>query len=78
LLGTVTGLVQVFGNVSLDTGMPDPSAFTQGIALALTTTVIGLAVAIPCLIANGYLQRRVETYAVHFESLLEQMGLEDS
>ncbi|RPF78392.1 MAG: MotA/TolQ/ExbB proton channel family protein [Verrucomicrobia bacterium TMED71] len=78
LLGTVTGLVQVFGNVSLDTGMPDPSAFTQGIALALTTTVIGLAVAIPCLIANGYLQRRVETYAVQFESLLEQMGLEDS
>ncbi|MBN13093.1 MAG: flagellar motor protein MotA [Opitutaceae bacterium] len=78
LLGTVTGLVQVFGNVSLDTGMPDPSAFTQGIALALTTTVIGLAVAIPCLIANGYLQRRVETYAVQFESLLEQMGLESS
>ena len=77
LLGTVTGLVQVFGNVSMETGMPDPSAFTQGIALALTTTVIGLAVAIPCLIANSYLQRRVETYAVQFESLLEQIGLKD-
>ncbi|MCH6257096.1 MotA/TolQ/ExbB proton channel family protein [Puniceicoccaceae bacterium K14] len=77
LLGTVTGLVTVFGNVSADTGLPDPAAFTQGIALALTTTVIGLAVAIPCLIANGYLQRRVETYAVQMESLLEQMGLKD-
>ena len=77
LLGTVTGLVQVFGNVSLDTGMPDPSAFTQGIALALTTTVIGLAVAIPCLVANSYLQRKVETYAVQFESLLEQIGLKN-
>lgn len=78
LLGTVTGLVQVFGNVSMETGMPDPSAFTQGIALALTTTVIGLAVAIPCLVANSYLQRRVETYAVEFESLLEQMGSKDA
>ena len=77
LLGTVTGLVQVFGNVSTETGLPDPSAFTQGIALALGTTVMGLAVAIPCLIASGYLQRRVETYAVQLESLLEQMGLKD-
>ena len=77
LLGTVTGLVQVFGNVSMDTGIPDPSAFTQGIALALTTTVIGLTVAIPCLVANSYLQRRVETFAVQFESLLEQIGLKD-
>ena len=77
LLGTVTGLVKVFGNISTDTGLPDPSAFTAGIALALTTTVIGLAVAIPCLIANGYLQRRVETYAVQLESLLEQMGIKE-
>ena len=77
LLGTVTGLVQVFGNASTETGLPDPSVFTQGIALALGTTVMGLAVAIPCLIASGYLQRRVETYAVQLESLLEQMGLKD-
>jgi len=75
LLGTVTGLVRVFGNISIDTGLPDPSAFSQGIALAMTTTIFGLAVAIPCLIANGYLQRRVETYAVQIESLLEQLDL---
>ena len=77
LLGTVTGLVTVFGNVSLDTGLPDPAAFTKGISLAMTTTVIGLTVAIPCLIASSYFQRLVETYAVQIESLLEQMGLKD-
>lgn len=77
LLGTVTGLVTVFGNVSLDTGLPDPAMFTKGIALAMTTTVLGLAVAIPCLIANSYFQRQVETYAVRIESLLEQLGLKD-
>ncbi len=74
LLGTVTGLVTVFSNVSLDSGLPDPTAFSKGIALAMTTTVIGLCVAIPCLIANSYFQRKVETYAVQIESLLETMG----
>ncbi|BET67498.1 MotA/TolQ/ExbB proton channel family protein [Opitutales bacterium ASA1] len=73
LLGTVVGLVQVFGNISTDTGVPNPAAFTKGIALALTTTVIGLTVAIPCLVGSGYLQRRVETYAVQLESLVERL-----
>ncbi|HEX9781583.1 MAG TPA: MotA/TolQ/ExbB proton channel family protein [Opitutaceae bacterium] len=73
LLGTVVGLVQVFGNISTDTGVPNPAAFTKGIALALTTTVIGLTVAIPCLVGSSYLQRKVETYAVQLESLVERL-----
>lgn len=75
LLGTVTGLVKVFSNISPETGLPDQTAFTQGIALALTTTVLGLTIAIPCLVGSGYLQRRVETYAVQIESLLERIGV---
>lgn len=63
LLGTVTGLTQVFGGFSADTGLPDPAAFVQGIALALNTTIIGLAVAIPALAAHAYLLRRVESQA---------------
>jgi biopolymer transport protein ExbB len=78
LLGTVTGLVKVFSNISPETGLPDQTAFTQGIALALTTTVLGLAIAIPCLVGSGYLQRRVETYAVQIESLLERIDARDS
>ncbi len=73
LLGTVTGLIQVFANISAETGMPEPQAFVEGVALALTTTVIGLSIAIPSLVANGYLQRRVETYAVQMESLIDLM-----
>jgi biopolymer transport protein ExbB len=73
LLGTVTGLIRVFGNISADTGLPEPQAFVEGVALALTTTVIGLSIAIPSLIANGYLQRRVETYAVQIESIVDLM-----
>jgi biopolymer transport protein ExbB len=78
LLGTVTGLVKVFSNISPETGLPDQTAFTQGIALALTTTVLGLTIAIPCLVGSGYLQRRVETYAVQIESLLERIDARES
>jgi len=63
LLGTVTGLTQVFGGFSADTGLPDPAAFITGIALALNTTILGLAIAIPALAAHAYLLRRVESLA---------------
>ncbi len=78
LLGTVTGLTQVFGGFSAETGMPDPGAFIQGIALALNTTILGLAIAIPSLAAHAYLLRRVESLAarigVGVEFLLELSG----
>ncbi len=63
LLGTVTGLTQVFGGFSVETGLPDPGVFISGIALALNTTILGLAVAIPSLIAHAYLIRRIDSLA---------------
>jgi biopolymer transport protein ExbB len=63
LLGTVTGLTQVFSGFSAETGLPDPGAFITGIALALNTTILGLAIAIPALAAHAYLLRRVESLA---------------
>lgn len=74
LLGTVTGLLKVFSNLAPTGGMPDPSKFTEGIALALTTTVMGLAIAIPSVVGSGYLQRRVETYSAELDSLLERIS----
>jgi biopolymer transport protein ExbB len=74
LTGTVTGLLQVFSQIAPDTGLPDPVAFTKGVALALSATVIGLTVAIPALVGGGYLQRKVESYAVQIDSLLERIN----
>jgi biopolymer transport protein ExbB len=74
LTGTVTGLLQVFSQIAPDTGLPDPVAFTKGVALALSATVIGLSVAIPALVGGGYLQRKVESYAVQIDSLLERIN----
>jgi biopolymer transport protein ExbB len=74
LTGTVTGLLRVFSEINSDTGLPDPVAFTKGVALALSATVIGLSVAIPALVGGGYLQRKVENYAVRIDSLLERIN----
>src|SRR5207244_8839397 len=54
LTGTVTGLLQVFSQINSDTGLPDPTQFTKGVALALSATVIGLCIAIPSLVGSGY------------------------
>jgi len=73
LSGTVTGLLQVFSQINADTGLPDPVAFTKGVALALSATVIGLAIAIPSLVGSGYLQRRIENYAAQLDVLIERI-----
>ena len=72
LLGTVTGLVSVFANFSIGTS-PDSEVFVQGIALALTTTLIGLTIAIPSLVANSYLNRKVEALAAKIELGMESL-----
>ena len=64
LLGTVTGLTQVFGKFFAENGLTNPDAFTSGIAMALNTTIIGLAIAIPSLVAHAYITRRVEWLSV--------------
>jgi len=73
LSGTVTGLLRVFSQISPDTGLPDPVAFTQGVALALSATVIGLSIAIPSLVGAGYLSRKIDNYAAELEVLLERI-----
>jgi biopolymer transport protein ExbB len=67
LLGTVTGLTSVFGNFFAESGLADPSAFISGIALALNTTILGLAIAIPSLAAHAYLLRRIESLAARLQ-----------
>ncbi|MFP4540195.1 MAG: MotA/TolQ/ExbB proton channel family protein, partial [Opitutales bacterium] len=73
LLGTVTGLVEVFAQISPETGMPEMGAFREGVALALTTTMLGLAIAIPALAFNSYLGRRIEAYAAQLEVSVERL-----
>ena len=59
LLGTVIGIFEAFSQI-VKVGMDDPSIFADGIRMALVTTVIGLVVAIPHVIAFNYLSNRLE------------------
>lgn len=73
LLGTVTGLVTVFSQISPETGLPDPASFVEGVSLALTTTILGLSIAIPSLAFNSFLGRRVDTYEAQLEVGVERL-----
>jgi biopolymer transport protein ExbB len=73
LLGTVTGLVQVFSQIPAGGGAGDSSIFSEGIAMALLTTIAGLAIAIPTLISHSYLVRLIEKRASSLDWLTERI-----
>ena len=75
LLGTVTGLVRVFSGMPMDSGTPDASAFSEGIAMALLTTIIGLAIAIPSLVGHSFLSRVIDDRATKLEWLAERLSI---
>ncbi|HET7586963.1 MAG TPA: MotA/TolQ/ExbB proton channel family protein [Gammaproteobacteria bacterium] len=66
LLGTVVGLMKVFTAITSH-GTGDPTVLAGGISEALITTVAGLSVAIPALIAYRYLKGKVDDLVVHME-----------
>jgi biopolymer transport protein ExbB len=70
LLGAVSGLVQVFGAFGGSASQSDPHAIAKGISEALSTTIVGLGIAIPTLIAHGLLQKKVEKLAADMELLI--------
>ncbi len=70
LLGTAAGLITVFANIG-ETGLDSSQgmAIAKGISEALNTTVSGLVIAIPSLIAHSYYSKKIEAMAVEMESL---------
>ena len=59
LLGTVTGMIIVFQAITIY-GAGDPKAMAGGISSALVTTVLGLIVAIPMMLAHSMLFARAK------------------
>lgn len=57
LFGTVVGIAQAFHQI-VKTGMGKPENLASGIELALTTTIVGLAIAIPSLVIAAHLGGR--------------------
>lgn len=70
LLGTVSGLVSVFGTLGDGDPASDPSGIAGGIAVALNTTIAGLVVAVTMVIFHSYFSRRLERIAARLEVIV--------
>jgi len=58
LLGTVDGMVRSFQVIARSSTTPKPSELAQGISMALVTTLIGLWLAIPAILAFNLMKNR--------------------
>lgn len=67
LLGTVTGMMGAFNN--LTRRMEDPMAVTGGLAEALITTVFGLCISIVAVCFQGYFERRMKAITLNIEEM---------
>jgi biopolymer transport protein ExbB len=71
LVGTIAGMMSLFGGLG-ETGLSDTAALAKGIGLILNATLMGLLIAIPCLIAWSYYTKKVENMAVEMETLCDE------
>ena len=69
--GYAAGMMSLFSGLG-DTGLSDTAALAKGIGLILNATLMGLLIAIPCLIFWSYYNKKVETMAVEMETLCDE------
>jgi len=74
LLGTVLGILRVF-NVISDVGVGQAQSLAGGIAEALITTIVGLSIGIPALVAFNYFSHRAESFVLDIEELTAELML---
>lgn len=73
LFGTVLGMIEAFQAMEAAGRDVNPSVLSGGIWVALLTTAVGLAVAIPVSVANSYFERLVENQAIAMSNDLETL-----
>ena len=72
LLGTVIGMIEIFGSQSPANGAGNPQQLAHGISVALYNTAFGLIVAIPALMFWRYFRARVDGYLLSMELASER------
>ena len=73
LLGTVDGMVASFGEIASSEQTPKPAKLAGGIQTALYTTLVGLVLAIPAIIAYNLLRNRIQRLVVEAGNESEKM-----
>ena len=67
LLGTVWGILVAFNELQGGASLGSSTALLGGLSTALTTTVLGLLIAIPALIGYNYLKNAIRSYEKEME-----------
>jgi biopolymer transport protein ExbB len=75
LLGTVLGMIYAFQEVSQSGGQANVAKLSFGISTALTHTLLGLLLAVPCLAAFGVLRTIVDRLTVRGAMVAEELLL---
>jgi len=73
LFGTVQGMIAAFRQMEAAGNAVNPSVLSGGIWVALLTTAVGLAVAIPTVAALNWLERRTERTAHRIDIALSRV-----
>lgn len=73
LLGTVWGILITFSELHSGATVGSNTAVLGGLSTALSTTVLGLIIAIPALISYNYLKNAVKNYSSDMEEFLYQL-----
>jgi biopolymer transport protein ExbB len=67
LLGTVIGMIEIFGASPSGGGSANPQQLAHGISVALYNTAFGIIVALPALIAHRHFRATVDTLLIDLE-----------
>ena len=68
LLGTVLGMVKIFGVLTGGGAIGSPQQLSAGVAEALLTTILGLVVAIPAVVMYNIFNKKLDRIAAEIEA----------
>jgi len=75
LTGTVLGMISAFMTIAEKQGMAKPEELAGGIGVALITTLLGLVVAIPSLVALSFFRTKIDSLVAEAGKRVERVLL---
>lgn len=73
LTGTVLGMISAFNTIAIAGGAAKPDELAGGIGQALVTTLLGLVLAIPTMVAYSYFRNKIESLVAEAGKRIERI-----
>ncbi len=73
LTGTVLGMIEAFNTIASRDGMARPEELAGGIGQALITTLLGLVVAIPTMVAFSFFRNKIDSLVAEAGKRIERV-----